>query len=256
MMVDFKEKFGRLRKPAAAPGSTVETAPQQNRDRDAPATSRGGRFAGLVDLNAGSFNDVPAAAVSDDSDVPWFDDLPAAPKASSLLLTQPRPEGGVQCRDLSPRSEERRVRTPEPQPIEWDDPTRPAGSSYSAEEWLAAEDDGKNVVFEMVKPDEIGLCAIPAEAMNAVEKILYARSLIVSEDVLHAERWPVHASIIHRDDVLGQRGVMRYRLVRSEEAMRANPHYNGSTLRNDVEVAFQAAKQAQEPRTRFGNFRR
>lgn len=264
-MVDFKEKLRQLRKPEAADRSSSEASPpveQQEKVSGMPPAARGSRFGGLTGREVGSFDDAQASVPPDDEDIPWFDDLPktrpaptqqAPARFGGLSTTQrqePRP-ARIDNRRAPDRPQELEVA-----PIEWDDPSRPAGSSYSIEEWLAAEDGGKNVVFEMVKPDETGLCAIPAEAMNGVEAILYSRSLIVSEDVPDAARWPAHATIIHRDEVLGQRGAMRYRVVRSEDAIRANPVYNGSTLRNDLEVAFQEAKKAQAQRGRFGNMPR
>lgn len=140
--------------------------------------------------------------------------------------------------------------------IEWNDPVRPAGSSYLLEDWLAAEDGGANIVFEMVKEDEIGLVAIPKEGMNAVEALLYDRSLVVPEDIAFATSLPRHASIHHRDPVLGDRGLIKYKLVRTQSAIDKTPWLNGSILRNDVELAYQEAMAAKSEVRRFGNMQK
>ncbi len=112
------------------------------------------------------------------------------------------------------------------------------------------------VVFEMVKPDEIGLCAIPRDGMNGVEALLYSRSLIVSEDVETVSQWPVHAKVVHRDPVLGADEVIRYRIVRSANEIEKTPWLQGSVLRNNLEVAFYESKAEQAERSRFGNMPR
>lgn len=140
--------------------------------------------------------------------------------------------------------------------IEWSDDRRPAGSSYSIEEWEAAEEGGTNVVFEVVKPNETGLVAMPRDGMNGIEAMLYCRSLLIPEDMPMASALPYHATVIHRDPVLGEREVMKYRLVRAEVEAQKSPFLNGSVLRNDLEVAYQES-QAKQARpggsSRFGS---
>lgn len=270
-MSGVKDKLSRIRKGSAkADASASDAAPavaghQMDRAPSVPQAPAGGsRFGGISRVAVGDFDGVssqPDDASVFDEDIP-FDALPATP--APPRAAPPAMEG----RQSPPRfgALARPVRQDDPQPqaapaprkmqyeqIAWSDSDRPAGSSYSIEEWEAAEEGGKNVVFEMVKPDEIGLCAIPVEAMNGVEALLYSRSLIVSEDVEQVSQWPAHASIVHRDAVLGERGAQKYRVVRSAASISKTPWLNGSVLRNDLEVAYQESKAQQPGNGRFGN---
>ncbi len=99
----------------------------------------------------------------------------------------------------------------------WDDPSRPASSAFSAEEWLAAcEANPGCVVVEMHKPAERGLVAISREKLGAVLSAPFHRSMLVAEPVAKANGMSEapHIEVHHLDDDLG---VFRYVLVMSQQ---------------------------------------
>lgn len=273
-MAAIKEKLSRIRKgaadpaPAADPVHPVATpaglAPAGNAPASVPPASTAGRFGGLKNVRVGDFAeaDEPGGDQFSDDDIP-FEALSTTPppaakpqgRFSSVAPRQPveRQVANMPSQARSPAARRPAMELPE---IQWDDPARPAGSSYSEQEWLDAEQGGANVVFEMVKPDEVGLCAIPRATMNGVEALLYSRSLVVSEDVESVSQWPVHARVIHRDPVLRDREVVQYRIVRAADEIKKTPWLQGSVLRNELEVAFQESKAQQADKARFGNMPR
>lgn len=273
-MSSVKDKLAKYRSSA---GSVKEATPSSSSPASVASSGPlGGRFGALATSSAGDFPDVDVPTSSDpDDDIP-FDALPAvrppARQAPTSGLKRPPPSsapaaagrfGGLAARaggiehepgESSPRAPLADVSAEkEVEPISWDDRERPAGSSYSLQEWESAEEGGANVVFEMVKPDEIGLVSIPRSAMNAVEALLYSRSLVIPQDMPQARQLPHHASVVHRDSVLGERAVMKYKLVRAQREIDAYPLLNGSTLLNDLEVAYRESMEDQSRRGgRFG----
>lgn len=254
----IKDKLSRIRK-----GTAAEPAPSPIAANDeasvVPQVADGAsRFGGLKHVRVGDLSESDAGGVDDGyEDIP-FDALPSTRIDTAAAPAPARAPGrfGALARPTQARAPSPAVRRAAPvdcPEINWKDPNRPPGSSYSEAEWRAAEDGGTNVVFEMIKPDEIGLVAIPRASMNAIEALLYARSIVVSEDVGNASQWPKNAEIIHRAPVLAEREVIRYRLVMCAAAIEANSWLLGSIMRNDLEVAFQESKATQADKSRFGN---
>lgn len=283
----LKDKLSRIRKGAAderAPSSDAAQAPDVPAGgrlagdpaplakTAAPAPAGGERFGGLKNVRVGDLGESDGASAGDyaDEDIP-LDSSPAsrpAPRSDPEPAKTPGRFGAVArpqaerrvanppSPSRSPAPEARRAPVQDLPQIQWGDPNRPAGSAYGEDEWIAAEEEGAQVVFEMVKPDERCLIAIPRSAMNGVEALLYTRSLVVSEDVEFVSQLPAHAQIVWRAPELGSREVMSYRVVRAEAEIQKNSWLQGSVLRNNLELAYQDAKAAQDEKSRFGNMPR
>lgn len=99
----------------------------------------------------------------------------------------------------------------------WDDPSRPASSAFSSDEWNAAcEANPGCVVVEMHKPDERGLVAIAREKLGEVLSAPFHRSMLVAEPVAKTSGMisAPHIEVHHLDDDLG---MFRYVLVMSQQ---------------------------------------
>lgn len=141
----------------------------------------------------------------------------------------------------------------------WNDPNRPEGSGFTEEEWLAAEDGGRNVVFEVVKPAERGLVAIERSNVDPVHELLLERSLLVPSRHALARGLPCDARVIHRDESINPDGPIEFNLVRTHRARSETGHYNGSILRTAQEMAYQEREKAKKeppPAQRFGEIPR
>ena len=122
---------------------------------------------------------------------------------------------------------------------QWNDPNRPEGSGYTEEEWLQAEDGGRAIVFEMVKPDERGLMAVDPKRVGMLAELL-SRSLLIPSTHVLAAGLPCDARILHRDEDFNPDGPIRFHVVRCERARLASPYLSGSTMLTEQEVAYQA----------------
>lgn len=276
-MAALKDKLSRIKKgaaePAPSPAAAQPPAVRPVETPPAPKAAGGNRFGGLKNVRVGDFSESGDFSQDRhdglDDDIP-FDALPpgrpaSAPPAPACEV----PRAASRFGSISSSAARQVANQPnmghtpaarrtdsDVSELQWDDPARPAGSSYSEQEWLAAEDGGANVVFEMVKPGEVGLCAVPRASFNGALAALYSRSLIVSEDCVNAGQWPRHASIVHRDPVLGDREVITYRIVRAADAIKRDAWLQGTVHRNDLEVAYQESKGQQAEKNRFGNMPR
>lgn len=247
----IKEKLAKIRKETQGqPASSAASAPSlDSANATQTAGGRSSRFASMVARYA-------ERQTSDSFEDDFVKDSDLDDSSGGALLQS------------ASRSSDQDTATPNPSPEllsdsdrqllniiqAWSDPSRPAGSSYDSDLWDKASEDGAHVVFEIIKPAEVALCKIPRDAINGVEALLYDRSLIVSEDVPGAAIYPSHATIIHRDDVLGERGVIRYRVVRSQLAIERAPWLNGSVLRNPAEVLHQESIKSKDHLSRFQGF--
>lgn len=281
----IKEKLKKLRtaKPDAAAADAhgpaqAEGAPPAAADPTPTPPAGAGRFGRLAGTSAGNMDFADEAGgqsgagngspdlFHQDDDIP-FEVLPPKKEAATAPAAPPTPAAAPaqppQRRAFAAAAGRAAADQQLRSIIEsWADPLRPAASSYDAAEWDRASENGTMVVFEMVKPDQIGLCAIPRETLNEVEALLYDRSLIVSEGTDGFEAYPKHAAMIHRSSELRATEVIRYKIVRSQQAIEKTPWLNGSVLRNEEEVAHNA-RQAEatsrgngpEPR-RFANMPR
>jgi hypothetical protein len=248
----IKEKLRKLRSGTAEPppATTSPEAPKAASPAAPAASSTGaGRFAHLAGAAAGDLSEgheegrepvESSVAVGQDDDIPFEALAPQRPSPDATSQKAPR--------RFAPATKEG---APGPTPADqqlksiidaWSDPSRPAGSSYQAGDWDLASESGAMVVFEMIKPDQIGLCAVARASLNEVEALLYDRSLIVCEGADGFDVYPKHAAMIYRSSDLRSKEVLRYKIVRSQQAIEKTPWLNGSVLRNEEEVAHNAAE--------------
>lgn len=105
----------------------------------------------------------------------------------------------------------------------WDDPSRPAGSAYSEEEWAKVEADNPGcIVLEMVKPGERGLVAMPSDAIDP----WLSRSMVIQDTVESPWKANASARMIHHSEF----GAFRYLIVRSENIAKQYDWASGATL--------------------------
>ena len=130
---------------------------------------------------------------------------------------------GVQRQPTSGPEGSRPVSSTPIDPQHWDDPNRPAGTGYTEEEWLAAEAAHPGcVVYEILKPAERGLVAMPSVATDPLLK----RSLVILEAVDTQWKGNATARIEHH----GELGVFSYLVVRSEAERQKNIWADGSKM--------------------------
>lgn len=142
---------------------------------------------------------------------------------SSATTTPGVARPGVQRQPSSGPEGSRPVSSTPIDPQRWDDPNRPAGTGYPEEEWLAAEAAHPGcVVYEILKPAERGLVAMPSVATDPLLK----RSLVILESVDTPWKGNATARIEHH----GELGVFSYLVVRCEAERQKNSWADGSKM--------------------------
>lgn len=107
--------------------------------------------------------------------------------------------------------------------LQWDDPDRPAGSAYSAQEWADAMTQSPDkTVFEVLKSEERALVTKDRDANDVV----LHRSLVVHE-MAHSD-WRDHATISMEHH--GPFGLQRYVVIRARTEREKSPWADGSKL--------------------------
>jgi len=132
--------------------------------------------------------------------------------------------------------------------LAWDDPTRPAGSAFSREEWEATRAESafaRPIVFELHKAAERGLVVLDASNLAAVHAMFLEQALLIDERLGAHEAW--HNASARLEHV-GQDTVRwTYRVVHAAEAHERVLGLRGARLRTGGAVD-QAAEPTPAPR--------
>lgn len=164
------------------------------------------------------------------------------PATPSAVSTRP----GVQRSAPSAPESSQQISSTPIDPQAWDDPNRPAGTGYTEEEWLAAEAAHPGcVVYEILKPAERGLVAMPSVATDPLLK----RSLVILEAVDTPWKGNATARIEHH----GELGVFNYVVVRCEVERQKNIWADGSKM--VIRDGPPQEEQAPKERTRADRYR-
>ena len=194
---------------AAGGASPVESAPEPEA-ASAPAPAPAQRRLRGSRLSVGS--GVPTSGA---------EHLAEQEPTSSKSQTTPTPEP-------APPSQS----SPEPltDPGEWACKSTPAGSVYSEEQWRQAQQDNPDcTIFEMIKPGERALVAVPA--MQPTMASLFTRSLVVDLRAKHLAPWVERLANAHLEHASVEYGVVRYAIIRAASERERTAWLDGSVLR-------------------------
>ncbi len=194
---------------AGAGASPVESAPEPEAASAPPPSPAQRRLRGAR-LSVGSGAATSGAA-----------HLAKQEPTSSKSQTTPTPEP-------APPSQS----SPQPltDPGEWACKSTPAGSVYSEEQWRQAQLDNPDcTIFEMIKPGERALVAVPA--MQPTMASLFTRSLVVDLRARHLAPWVERLASAHLEHASVEYGVVRYAIIRAASERERTAWLDGSVLR-------------------------
>lgn len=152
---------------------------------------------------------------------------PARVAGPAGVVTQPQPESpGQRARRLAHTAQQRQTQPEQVQlpqqegsPTAWDDPSRPHGSVYSAQEWEDVQRQfPQHVVFEMHKPHERGLVAVDEQKLGPVLAAALRRSLLVTQSLAQESGLAdVPHAVVHQKDP--ELGMFSYVLIFSQQQL-------------------------------------
>lgn len=127
--------------------------------------------------------------------------------------------------DYQARTRAQAVVKPVVQEVEWDQPTIPAGSKYSVQEWLAASENGTKLVFEVRNAGQSALICLPMAPKGAQKATpgtlhplfvdTFNGCLLLAPSATTSHPGAISGEMVHRT---GNKefGEMTYRIVRPE----------------------------------------